>query len=117
MARPIEYENLSITSVSAQKEQLVEAKRLGLNLSKIFRKALSDALANPEKKKKHKAHQRFLNKFRKVPRPIMNKAYQKVSFHPASATKYANELNLFWDTKLTYKDLLKYAVVYRNNGH
>jgi post-segregation antitoxin (ccd killing protein) len=70
MARPTEYEYLTTTTLKIEREALNTAKREGLNLSDIFRRAVDQAIG--AKKESNTKKEKTPKEFKFLPKTFIN---------------------------------------------
>jgi post-segregation antitoxin (ccd killing protein) len=108
MSRPLEYECMTVTTVSTERSLLVEAKRRGINISKLFTKALSDALQNKVEREVHKSKlhipKAVLNKFENMVTNVISSGGNPYRIAEIQATKISASLGV----DITPKDLMEY---------
>lgn len=102
MSRPVEIENMKNTSVSAPMDDLNRAKAMGINISDVFRRALSEALSNPEERTRNE-------KFKGVPKKLLRKAEKFVGEDPDVANVWAGIINTKCGTDLNTHDIMEYV--------
>lgn len=108
MSRPVEYENLRTVTLSANMDLIEQAKSRGLNLSKVFRRALADALLAPvpKKKKQLTLEERMM---KQIPPALVRHVKNKVSLDPRWATAAEKIVNQRCGTHYSKRDFLTLA--------
>lgn len=100
MVRPTEFLDLATTSVTVQRELLERAKSMDINISKVLRKALAEEVGEtPKKLQKH------LEKFKGLPRHIVNQARNNVIKKKSNAPLTAEWLNGMFGASFSAEDI------------
>ena len=105
--RPLEFEDLTTTSVTLERYLIEEAKKSGINISEVCREALAKAIKSPEVKRKIELR----DKFKMVPKMRMRRIRRMVEQADnkiQAIEKWTNWINDKFDLGITLEELQEY---------
>ncbi len=105
--RPRLYEDHIQVTVKASIEDIKQAKRMGINVSGVFRVALAEAVNNPQAVEFQEEKDKTVEKFKDIPKEVIDNMVNVMKNTPSFLPRSLEWANSKYGRDITKEDLEK----------